>query len=345
MKKLVLIILIAISLVGCNKVEEITEIDIQYVQAIRNIETDGYNMFNLTALDGNYVIEKYSIKGEFIDSYTIDISIRDINYIKIYYNESSFGVYYSLYDENIIYINVLDNDLSISNSISIDYNESVINTMDNLLYITEDNIYLANDFEIVKYIIDDNNANEDKRASIDFEVNELVFAEDLFLVLETVDNEFSIGENVYNTTNNQILLKLSEDLDYIDNVSLDDSLDINGLTINDDIYVYGKTDTKPFINVYNTSCDFVSSIELDLIIEGFIYGVKGIQLTNNEIHAVLEGLNSYVNIYNVNMVDQSISEIFSKQFSFTNPNIGNILEISDNYVFVDDGDKLFIINK
>lgn len=345
MKKILISLLILLSLSACSESVNTSDIELSNLQAIRNIETDGVNMYSLVLISENYVVEKYNFEGVLIDSYLINFNSVNIDNIELFVKDSVVAVYLSLYDENNIYIHMLDEDMKASNILSLTYNES-LSGLDNSIFIDDSNLYLINSKEIVKYDINENVLSESIRTSLSVvSIDKVDFSENLFIIVSTENSEFTFADNQIATSTNKELIKVSSELILLENVSLEDSLDISGLNVNDKVFVYGKTFTKPFINEYDLACALVNSFELNLTSEGFIYGVNGLQFRDGEIFAVLEGTNSNVSIYKVDLIGETIKEVFSKGFLFDNPNLKNILEISDDYVFIDNKDYLVIINK
>jgi|LGOV01.1.fsa_nt_gb hypothetical protein len=350
MKKLILGILIAMSLVSCTKNVHVEEIELTHWPKVKNMITDGNFMFNLVQVDGEYTIEKYTIEGSYIDTHIIDINDEiDSNYLSssdfsLFYNEDVFGVYYSYSVENSIYIEYLNEDLSTKNLFTLTYSDLATSIGHESIYFTKNHIYLGNELELVKYTINNDSVSEDKSISTDYvRISELIVADDVYLLLDIEDNEFSIGEDTYTSSTNQVLLKLSDNLEYIASTSINDSIEANGLKYHDNIFLYGKTASKSIISEYDESCMLINSIEMNLAGDGFIYGVNGIQFRDDNIYAVLEDLHSVVSIYNVDMENQSIEEVFTKTFQFLFANLDNINVISDEFVFVINRGTLFII--
>ena len=343
MRKLILLIVIIFTLSGCEKANPLSILTVDNLQSIKEIESNEFSIYNLLLVDNQYQIEKYSTKGLFLKNYTFELGTENVSSTEMIFNDGVLAFIYYVEGKNKIYVKTFNEDLVLTNSLSVSYSEE-INQDDNQVFITYENLYLANQNGITKYEYGDNVIKEllsyKARAG---KVFNLEVKEEVYLIVGVENKAFYYDEQLVLTKSERVLVKLDNNLKYIDKQNLNDKYEIGGFEINKEVYIYGENnDNQVLVSKYNDSLELLSSASFSLNNDQE-YTLSGIQVDGDKVKAIIEAENSRVGVYNLDLDKEEYKESFSKFFTFDFPDLENILGINNEYFIVSDGYYLYMI--
>ncbi|PAT01175.1 hypothetical protein CI105_07985 [Candidatus Izimaplasma bacterium ZiA1] len=352
MKKILVLLLILVGLTSCEKEKVVNKLEFEHLRLVEEIKTDDQYLYQLYKVDQSYKVIKFGMDGKLVSEFILSDEILDldensygVSTISLYVEDSNVGLIYSVDNDDNLYFALLNNDMTMDKVLVVDYSDLVLNPNDNQLFLVDDELYLLNDYELVSYTIISEGLNEVNRLDFSGLSNVNLAIDDSLYLLGTIsEDSLVVGLQDLEETSGKVVLKIDSDLAYDSFIKLDTSIEEANITVNDVIYIYGKTITSPVVVTYSTDLVIENSYSLGLGTTGYIYGINNLQFKNDSIYAVMEKINSVVTIFKLDIENESYEELYTEQFLFSLPNYENIIDVTDKYILINNEDYLYVVN-
>ena len=346
-KQLVLLIFLIFALVGCSKDIEYFKLDgsefvsnDEEISVLDAVYGDGFTYVIYITSEDNYKLAKYDMKGNKKESLDLVIDSPDaFKPFKLFYTNDVLSLVYSNLEDITITTLIFNDNLEITNNLVITNEKlSLQRYIAKNFIVVDDTVYLIKTGTVNKYSFENNEITFEN--SMEFEsINlvESVYNNEFYIVADINENEFVIDGSTYQSTSNQVLLKLSNNFEYLNHISIPEGIEVEGIKITDTVYIYGLDNANCYIAKYNKDLTLDDEIELNLVTELYIHGVVGVQEYDNEVRAIIQNHNDFVGVFTIDFDSDEYKLLYTDESDYSVT--GNNSEVIGVF------DDLFIISK